>query len=68
MLEDVRRFVGASLLAFVVTGLAFADDFPAPTNTEKSATAPMAPDEVVKTAKLPPGFRLSVVAAGQAQS
>ena len=31
-----------------------ADDFPTPKNTEKSTTSPMAPDEVVKTAKLPP--------------
>jgi len=38
-------------------------DFPALSNSEKSTSSPMHPDEVVKTAKLPPGFRLSVVAA-----
>jgi putative membrane-bound dehydrogenase-like protein len=40
-----------------------ADDFPVLKNTEKALTSPMAPDEVVKTAKLPPGFVLSVFAA-----
>lgn len=40
-----------------------ADDFPIPPNTEKEKSAPMPPDEVVRTAKLPPGFQLSVFAA-----
>ena len=40
-----------------------ADDFPIPPNTEKEKSAPMPPDEVVRTAKLPPGFKLSVFAA-----
>ena len=39
------------------------EDFPTPYNSEKSPTSPMSPDEVVKTAKLPPGFELSVFAA-----
>ncbi|MBL9084918.1 MAG: c-type cytochrome [Planctomycetales bacterium] len=40
------------------------EDFPLPPNTEKdTASAPMPPDEVVRTAKLPPGFKLSVFAA-----
>lgn len=40
-----------------------ADEFPTPVNTEKATTTPMAPEEVVKTAKLPPGFVLSAFAA-----
>jgi len=40
-----------------------AEDFPTPLNTEKATTSPMAPEEVVRTAKLPPGFVLSVFAA-----
>lgn len=40
-----------------------ADDFPVPYNSEKSVTTPMAPEEVVATAKLPPGFSLSVFAS-----
>lgn len=40
-----------------------AEDFPTPVNTEKATTTPMAPEEVVKTAKLPPGFVLSAFAA-----
>ncbi|MBX3411743.1 MAG: c-type cytochrome [Pirellulales bacterium] len=42
---------------------ACADDFPQPYNSEKATTAPMPPEEVVRTAKLPPGFKLSVFAA-----
>ena len=61
----------ASLLSLLVLSpilhllpiAARADEFPTPKNTEKSTTSPMAPDEVVKTAKLPPGFELSVFAA-----
>lgn len=39
------------------------EDFPQPYNSEKATTAPMPPEEVVRTAKLPPGFELSVFAA-----
>ncbi len=39
------------------------DDFPTPLNSEKSTTSPMLPMEVVKSAKLPPGFELSVFAS-----
>lgn len=46
-----------------VSGSLRADDFPQPLNTEKATTSPMPPDEVVKTAKLPPGFVLSVFAS-----
>ena len=56
----------AVLLSFLLclTGLFLrADEFPTPKNTEKATTSPMAPEEVVKTAKLPPGFVLSVFAA-----
>ena len=49
------------LAAFATTSSG--DDFPAPYDTEKSPTAPMAPAAVVKTVKLPPGFQLSVFAA-----
>lgn len=52
-----------SLPLFFLTVPAGAEDFPTPKNTEKATTSPMAPDEVVKTAKLPPGFVLSVFAA-----
>lgn len=53
-----------SLLSFLIpTDQLRAEDFPTPQNTEKATTSPMAPDEVVKTAKLPPGFVLSVFAA-----
>jgi putative membrane-bound dehydrogenase-like protein len=59
----VRRAVCAALVwcAFVPTGLA--DEFPAPPNTEKATTSPMAPEQVVATARLPEGFKLSVFAA-----
>jgi putative membrane-bound dehydrogenase-like protein len=52
-----------SLVTALSIGQLRADDFPTPKNTEKATTSPMAPDEVVKTAKLPPGFVLSVFAA-----
>lgn len=39
------------------------EDFPAPVNTEKSTDQPMTPEETVRTATLPEGFRLSVFAA-----
>ncbi|MGC3970347.1 MAG: hypothetical protein QM775_24350 [Pirellulales bacterium] len=63
----MKRYI-ASLLAaaLLFTGrLALAhEDFPIPANTEKdTASAPMPPDEVVRTVKLPPGFKLSVFAA-----
>jgi putative membrane-bound dehydrogenase-like protein len=53
----------SSLTASLSIGMIQAEDFPTPKNTEKATTSPMAPDEVVKTAKLPPGFVLSVFAA-----
>lgn len=40
-----------------------ADEFPIPKNSEKDKSGPMAPGDVVRTAKLPPGFSLSVFAA-----
>ena len=40
-----------------------ADDFPTPLNSEKSPTSPMLPSVVVASAKLPPGFELSVYAS-----
>jgi putative membrane-bound dehydrogenase-like protein len=52
-----------SLISLDPSGRILADDFPTPVNTEKAMTSPMAPDEVVKTATLPPGFSLTVFAA-----
>ena len=40
-----------------------ADDFPTPLNSEKSATSPMLPADVIKSVKLPTGFELSVFAS-----
>jgi putative membrane-bound dehydrogenase-like protein len=40
-----------------------ASEFPEPADTERSTATPLAPDEVVANAKLPPGFRLEVFAA-----
>ncbi|MBL9094529.1 MAG: c-type cytochrome [Planctomycetaceae bacterium] len=48
-------------LGLVVVG--GAAEFPIPANTEKATDAPLAAAEVVRTAKLPPGFTLSVFAA-----
>ena len=62
---DLRNVCSLVLLviAFGSTRQLPADDFPTPPNTEKSKTQPMAPEEVCKTAKLPPGFELGVFAA-----
>ena len=40
-----------------------ADDSFKPPNTEKATTAPLPPHKVCETARLPPGFKLSVFAA-----
>ncbi len=55
--------LAALLIALAAATPSAADDFPIPPNTEKEQSAPMPPDEVVRTAKLPPGFKLSVFAA-----
>lgn len=52
-----------ALAPVCVPGLLCAEEFTIPKNSEKAKTSPQAPDEVVKTAKLPPGFVLSVFAA-----
>jgi putative membrane-bound dehydrogenase-like protein len=52
-----------ALLFTALVAPSLGEDFPTPYNSEKSPTSPMSPDDVVKTAKLPPGFRLSVFAA-----
>jgi putative membrane-bound dehydrogenase-like protein len=52
-----------ALFAIVAAHHVYADDFPAPLNSEKSSTRPMLPDEVTATAQLPPGFELSVFAS-----
>ncbi|MBL9089980.1 MAG: c-type cytochrome [Planctomycetaceae bacterium] len=60
-----RHIATLLVAALIFTGRVSAhEDFPLPPNTEKdTASAPMPPDEVVRTAKLPPGFKLSVFAA-----
>ncbi|WP_437187568.1 PVC-type heme-binding CxxCH protein [Planctomicrobium sp. SH668] len=50
-----------ALLAMTTSVLA--EEFVLPPNTEKSTTTPMDPAEVVKTAQVPPGFSLSVIAS-----
>ena len=57
--------VGVSSLGLWNGGaLRAADEFPIPKNTEKDVNSqPQSPAEVVRTAKLPPGFSLSVFAA-----
>lgn len=66
------RFIsqGMQFLCFVgVAGLILsmacscADEFPTPIDTEKSTAQPMSPEQVVETATIPEGFRLSVFAA-----
>lgn len=51
------------MVLLAATAPALADDFPTPPNTEKSTTSPMDPQEVCRTAKLPPGFEMCVFAA-----
>ncbi len=57
------RWLIAESLCFVLAAIAAGEEFPTPYNSEKSPTSPMSPQEVVATAKLPPGFQLSVFAA-----
>jgi putative membrane-bound dehydrogenase-like protein len=61
----IRRIVLLSVLVaiFGLPAISGADDFPTPYNSEKAAGEPMQPAEVVRSAKLPPGFKLSVFAA-----
>jgi putative membrane-bound dehydrogenase-like protein len=54
--------VGLSLFLASVS-FAAAEEFPEIYDSEKSTAKPMSPEEVVKTAKLPPGFELSAFAA-----
>jgi putative membrane-bound dehydrogenase-like protein len=64
MLWDCFMSVCRTLVMLLLTAAtAFGDSFPSPYNTEKAATAPMSPSEVVATARLPEGFKLSVFAA-----
>jgi len=57
------RLLLALALLWPAAEFARGDEFPTPYNSEKATTAPMPPDEVVASAKLPPGFKLSVFAA-----
>ena len=59
----LRRPFLALVLVAACSQLRAADEFPIPKNTEKDKSGPMAPGDVVRTAKLPPGFSLSVFAA-----
>ncbi|SFI49237.1 PVC-type heme-binding CxxCH protein [Planctomicrobium piriforme] len=64
MLDSTNRTLIAFLAVFLTAcSAASAEDFPLPINTEKSTTTPMDPAEVVRTAKLPPGFKLTAAAA-----
>ena len=67
MTRALLRIARSSCVSVVLAACAAAplagDDFPAPTNTEKAASGPLPPDEVCRTATLPPGFQLSVFAA-----
>jgi len=60
-----RERIAALLLACCAawTCRAEGEEFPELYNSEKAMTRPMAPEEVVASAKLPPGFQLSVFAA-----
>lgn len=62
-MSQLAASIVALALLFVSSWACAADDFPIPPNTEKEKSAPMPPDEVVRTAKLPAGFQLSVFAA-----
>ena len=53
----------AAILCGALSYPARGDDFPQPTNTEKSPGQAMSPEEVCKTVNLPPGFHLSVFAS-----
>jgi putative membrane-bound dehydrogenase-like protein len=63
--EMLRRMLLLPMLIALLelAAISCADDFPTPYNSEKAAGAPMQPAEVVRSAKLPPGFKLSVFAA-----
>ncbi len=55
--------IGVFLLLLCDGNALAGDDFPPIVNSEKSSASPLDPSEVVKTAKLPVGFELSVFAA-----
>jgi len=64
MLGRWMRFQFAFISAFGCMSLAvIAEDFPQPPDTEKSTDHPMPPDEVCRSAVLPPGFQLTAFAA-----
>jgi len=51
------------VFGFVPIQPSLGDDFPTPSNSEKSTTTPMLPEDVVKSVKLPAGFELAVFAS-----
>ncbi len=67
MLSIHRLKTSCALLAILFTlqlqARLLADDFPPLVDTEKSTSSPMAPEQVVESAKLPAGFQLQVFAA-----
>ena len=63
MTSHLMRLTIAICLTSGVTVASASDVFPQPPNTEKSSDRPMTAEEVCATAKLPPGFNLSVFAA-----
>ena len=58
-----HRVYAQAILGLLIDSSSREEKFPELYNSEKSTSSPMPPDEVVKTAKLPPGFELSVFAA-----
>lgn len=62
------KFALSQLTAAVIFAVygalpAFGENFPQPTNTEKSTSRSMSPEEVCKSASLPKGFELTAFAA-----
>lgn len=51
------------LTCLLFGGLATADEFPAPYNSEKDAPSPISPQEALAAIKLPAGFRATLFAA-----
>lgn len=58
-----HRIYAQAILGLLLDPAPAGSQFPPLYNSEKSTSSPMPPEEVVKTAKLPPGFSLSVFAA-----
>jgi putative membrane-bound dehydrogenase-like protein len=61
----VASYVGGVILVLLLSAFSVlkADEFPMPVNTEPSDSLPLAPSEAARTATLPEGFQLTVIAA-----